>query len=93
MKCPKCQIENPDNKKFCHVCGAKLILICPQCSGEILPSDKFCGECGHKLDFPLAEDKPIPEAEGERKHVTVLFSDLSGYTHMSEKLDPGHSYP
>ena len=25
---------------------------------------------------------------GERKHVTVLFSDLSGYTSMSEKLDP-----
>jgi class 3 adenylate cyclase len=23
-----------------------------------------------------------------RKHVTVLFSDLSGYTAMSEKLDP-----
>ena len=26
--------------------------------------------------------------DGERKHVTVLFSDLSGYTAMSEKLDP-----
>ncbi|MEN8244875.1 MAG: adenylate/guanylate cyclase domain-containing protein, partial [Thermodesulfobacteriota bacterium] len=25
---------------------------------------------------------------GERKHVTVLFSDLTGYTAMSEKLDP-----
>ncbi|PLX49078.1 MAG: hypothetical protein C0611_10435 [Desulfobacteraceae bacterium] len=27
-------------------------------------------------------------ADGERKHVTVLFSDLTGYTAMSEKLDP-----
>ena len=26
--------------------------------------------------------------QGERKHVTVLFSDLTGYTAMSEKLDP-----
>jgi class 3 adenylate cyclase len=26
--------------------------------------------------------------EGERKHVTVLFADLTGYTAMSEKLDP-----
>jgi class 3 adenylate cyclase/tetratricopeptide (TPR) repeat protein len=26
--------------------------------------------------------------DGERKHVTVLFSDLSGYTTLSEKLDP-----
>lgn len=27
-------------------------------------------------------------AEGERRQVTVAFSDLSGYTAMSEKLDP-----
>jgi class 3 adenylate cyclase/tetratricopeptide (TPR) repeat protein len=27
-------------------------------------------------------------AEGERKQVTVLFSDLSGYTALTEKLDP-----
>ena len=26
--------------------------------------------------------------KGERKHVTVLFSDLSGYTAISEKVDP-----
>ena len=25
---------------------------------------------------------------GERKQVTVIFSDLSGYTVLSEKLDP-----
>jgi class 3 adenylate cyclase len=31
---------------------------------------------------------PIRQAGGERKHVTVLFSDLSGYTAMSEKPDP-----
>jgi class 3 adenylate cyclase len=35
-----------------------------------------------------AEEKEVPEAEGERKYVTVLFSDLSGYTAMSERLDP-----
>ena len=29
-----------------------------------------------------------PPIDGERKHVTVLFSDLSGYTSMSERLDP-----
>ena len=30
----------------------------------------------------------MPSPSSERKHVTVLFSDLSGYTAMSEKLDP-----
>ena len=32
--------------------------------------------------------EPILGAQGERKYVTVLFSDLSGYTAMSERLDP-----
>ena len=29
-----------------------------------------------------------PPTDSERKHVTVLFSDMSGYTAMTEKLDP-----
>jgi class 3 adenylate cyclase/tetratricopeptide (TPR) repeat protein len=56
MKCPKCQTENPETRKFCSECGAKLLLICPQCGFENLPKDKFCGECGHDLTHP---SKPI----------------------------------
>ena len=33
-------------------------------------------------------EKERPCLGGERKQVTVLFSDLSGYTTMSERLDP-----
>jgi hypothetical protein len=46
MKCPKCQMENPEAKKFCTECGAKLSLVCPSCQSEVLPTEKFCGECG-----------------------------------------------
>ena len=108
MKCPKCQADNPETRKFCRECGAKLLLICVQCGSENLPGDKFCGECGHTLAKlkeapPIDYDQPqayAPESqtdtipttpsriEGERKHVTVLFSDMSGYTAMSERLDP-----
>jgi class 3 adenylate cyclase/ribosomal protein L40E len=108
MKCPKCQADNPEKRKYCRECGAKLLLICVQCGSENLPADKFCGECGQDLRVPK-EAPPIdyeqsqsyaPESqtdtiptppgpiEGERKHVTVLFSDMSGYTAMSERLDP-----
>jgi hypothetical protein len=58
MKCPKCQAENPETKKFCCECGAKLSKVSPQCGSEILPADKFCGECGHPLSLP---SKPTPK--------------------------------
>jgi class 3 adenylate cyclase/tetratricopeptide (TPR) repeat protein len=57
MKCPKCQFENPETRKFCSECGAKLILICPQCGAANLPGDIFCGECGHNLTIP-SEQSP-----------------------------------
>ncbi|MEJ2102752.1 MAG: AAA family ATPase, partial [Desulfobacterales bacterium] len=101
MKCPECQTENPDNKKFCRECGAKLLLTCPQCKAEIQHGDKFCGDCGYELEksaetTPVQVKEPEPQGpvpppkplESERKHVTALFSDLSGYTAMSERLDP-----
>ena len=88
MKCPKCQFENEEGSKFCLECGEGLELKCPQC-GKILPLlAKFCNECGERLERVVETEKAVLEAEGERKHVTVLFSDLSGYTAMSEKLDP-----
>jgi len=93
MKCPNCRFENPENMKFCGECGANLERICPKCRFSNPPQFKFCGECGQKLENQVVEkvsetERRVPEAEGERKHVTVLFSDLTGYTTMSEKLDP-----
>jgi len=119
MRCPKCQTENPETKKFCTECGAKLSLVCPFCEAEVRPTEKFCGECGHQLSLPVKPTpKPSPtfdekiarvqhylpkdlaekilsqweRIEGERKQVTVLFTDMAGYTSMSEKLDPEEAF-
>ncbi len=88
MKCPKCQFKNREEAKFCLECGEKLELDCPQCGKTFPLLAKFCDECGQRLGEVAEAETVVPEAKGERKHVTVLFSDLSGYTAMSEKLDP-----
>jgi class 3 adenylate cyclase/tetratricopeptide (TPR) repeat protein len=88
MKCPVCQFANPENMKFCGQCGIKLEKTCPACGFSNPPGFKFCGECGHQLIGPKREETSAQEVEGERKQVTVLFSDLSGYTAMTERLDP-----
>ena len=88
MKCPDCHFENEKGAKFCLECGERLELQCPQC-GKTLPLlAKFCNECGQRLEEVAEAEKTLPETEGERKYVTALFSDLSGYTAMSERLDP-----
>ena len=91
MECPKCLHENPPGKKFCGKCGTALNLICPSCQSENPAENQFCGECGRDLSVPLTPtSQPSPTAvpEGERRQATVLFSDLSGFTAMSEQLDP-----
>jgi class 3 adenylate cyclase/tetratricopeptide (TPR) repeat protein len=100
MECPNCQLDNREEAVFCLECGAELGIKCPGCEKSLPPRAKFCDACGRDLrqpqktdlqitETPPAEDvpplKPIPS---ERKHVTALFSDLSGYTAMSERLDP-----
>jgi len=88
MKCLKCQFDNKEEAKFCKKCGTKLELACPSCGHAYEEDSLFCEQCGQRLGEAVAAEREVLEAEGERKHVTVLFSDLSGYTPMSEKLDP-----
>jgi len=104
MKCPKCLSENREGAKFCNECGHKLELACPKCRNLNRPGSKFCDECGHELSKPFKpKESPepsksfrelsktaesLPLIEGERRQATIVFSDLSGYTAMNEKLDP-----
>jgi predicted ATPase/class 3 adenylate cyclase len=83
LECPDCHAKIPLDKKFCGECGYDLSKSTKLASLETNEHEIRISET------PPEETKttPIP-AEGERKHVTVLFSDLTGYTTMSEKLDP-----
>ena len=48
--------------------------------------------CGTRLDgrasAPGPAGQPVEKLPEERRHVTVLFADLSGYTAVAERMDP-----
>jgi class 3 adenylate cyclase/tetratricopeptide (TPR) repeat protein len=82
LRCQECGAKNPADNKFCNECGSDLRPV-KEVSDQIteIESPPF---------LPIKEtiNTDTPSLTGERKHVTVLFSDLTGYTEMSEKLDP-----
>ena len=72
-------------------CGAGLTAKCPGCGAEVPPGAKFCIECGASLTgapAPAAPTEAKDELPEERRKATIIFADLSGYTAVSERLDP-----
>src|SRR5262245_56010327 len=73
-------------------CGTALPRVCPGCGEPVPAGAKFCPSCGTALTdtpAPAAPPPPRPEVPAEeRRQVTVLFADLSGYTAVAERMDP-----
>src|SRR5215210_1648161 len=92
LVCASCSTTNPEGARFCMACGAALERRCASC-GEIVPPEaRFCPACGSAIETGPAPAGPPPQraevpAE-ERRQVTVLFADLSGYTAVAEQMDP-----
>jgi class 3 adenylate cyclase len=92
MSCPSCGHENPAGARFCVQCATALATRYAACGGETPPGARFCPGCA----APLASSgTPPPDAThgqtlatGERRQLTVLFSDLVGSTELSTQLDP-----
>ncbi|HEU0303604.1 MAG TPA: adenylate/guanylate cyclase domain-containing protein [Gaiellaceae bacterium] len=85
VTCPSCGSANEPGRKFCGECGTSLALTCPSCGSANTPGVKFCGECGTRLTVATSEPAAAPAAE--RRHVSVLFADLVGFTTASEERD------
>ncbi|MBI2363427.1 MAG: zinc ribbon domain-containing protein [Deltaproteobacteria bacterium] len=74
MRCPKCQAENREGRRFCAECGLSFNLACPSCGFSNEAGEKFCGGCG----------QPLASAQ----QVATRFSSPEVYTpkHLAEKI-------
>ncbi|MDX1486918.1 MAG: adenylate/guanylate cyclase domain-containing protein [Acidiferrobacterales bacterium] len=90
MRCPKCQAENEEGRRFCAECGASLGIACPDCGFANRSEDKFCGGCGRNLTSISSGEaaRKHDVAEPERRQLTVMFCDLVDSTALAERLDP-----
>ena len=60
---------------------------CQRCQVDVSVDFAFCPRCGNKL-AAAAHAAPVAAADADRRSATVLFADLSGFTTISERLDP-----
>ena len=92
MICGACGAENRPGSRFCDSCGAGLATTCPSCGEANRTDARFCASCGHALAgtdaAPVSTEPTNPAAEAERRLVTVLFTDLVGFTTIAEDRDP-----
>jgi class 3 adenylate cyclase/tetratricopeptide (TPR) repeat protein len=94
--CASCGGENEPGRRFCGDCGRPLAVACPSCGAANSTRARFCGDCG----APLVVATGAQGSEGEqpagahaaaalteRRHVSVLFADLVGFTTLAETRD------
>ncbi len=84
-ECPRCGARPPKRARYCPECAAPLAsahaVQCPACDRLNPIRGRFCTDCGAHLGTV---------AEAERRVITVLFADLTGFTSLTERLDPEH---
>jgi len=91
MICFNCGIKlKSQDEKECKLCGVKFASYCPVCSYPNPSMGKYCFNCGEKLES-IESRSSIQNFETlseNRRNVAVIFADVSGFTALSEKMDP-----
>ena len=81
--CPSCGFLNDDSEKFCGGCGKPLAAAPTPAESRFTSPQSYTPK--HLAEKILTSKSSLA---GERKQVTVLFVDVSGFTSLSERLDP-----
>ena len=84
LACPNCGAAAVADQKFCDSCGHDLRAAA---SPAASPAASAPAAQARSFDPPAALARSDPSPVGERRQVTVLFADLSGFTKLSQQLD------
>jgi adenylate cyclase len=91
MICFNCgmRIYKGDNKE-CRICGVKFANKCQVCGSPNPAMANFCMNCSARLTKTDSQRllRDIDLLHESRRNVAVIFADISGFTALSEKLDP-----
>ena len=83
--CANCHAPLKPKARFCKVCGTSI-------SAQRAAIDETGNQArvsrGDTAQIRKTPEKPSTRIEGERKPVTILFTDIVGSTSLAEKLDP-----
>ncbi len=92
--CPKCQASNPPEFKFCGECGHNLDSPADSPLPKDLSFDEKLAKIQKYLPGGLTEKilSQRDRIEGERRHVTIMFVDMKGFTPLTEKLGPEETF-
>lgn len=85
--CIPCRLELPSDSHFCYRCGHSMGVQAPSPATFVTTSLSTPPPSPPPVAIEAHKSMPTQQ-EGERKWVTVVFADLSGFTAMSEKMDP-----
>lgn len=85
VRCARCATQNPAKASFCLQCGAALAdgSAPPETHGQTAASGTDASQI-ELIDGASART----HRSSERRHLTVLFSDLVGSTEISIRIDP-----
>nr|NIM93758.1 AAA family ATPase [Anaerolineales bacterium] len=84
IRCPSCSTQNPGDARFCKKCRTEIGEISEAVQVSRLQDLRDSAPKGLQEKMRQAE----AEIEGQRKPVTILFTDIVGSTAIAEKLDP-----
>ncbi|MDX6388757.1 MAG: hypothetical protein QOD85_2559 [Gaiellaceae bacterium] len=82
--CANCGGENPAGMKFCGHCGAGAVSTPAETDHDVAEALRSFVS-GPVADMLVEAGGTMPE---ERRLITALFADVSGFTSLADRLDP-----